>query len=87
MGSKGFTSQQGQKIILFSKNFETGCRTHPELSSVVMQLGCEVDHTLPPTAEAENEGSYNSTPSISLYGEHRDKFTSGQYSMTKTGIS
>jgi len=46
-----------------------------------------VDHTPPSRAEAENEGSYISTPSISFYWGHRDIFTCGQYSRTKTGIS
>jgi hypothetical protein len=50
MDGAGFSSQKGQKIILFSKDFTIGCLDHPELSPIVTQLGCEADHT-PPTRE------------------------------------
>jgi hypothetical protein len=58
-----------------------------ELPPMVKQLGCEVDHSPPSSAEVTNMGSYISTPSTSLYAGHKDNFIFGQYSGIKTGIS
>jgi len=45
------------------------------LSPGVKWLGCETDHSLPSSAEANNECLYTSNPSICLHCMHKDNFT------------
>jgi hypothetical protein len=38
------------------------------------RLGCEVNHSPPPTAKVKNEWSYRSTPPICCRGVYRENF-------------
>lgn len=55
-----------------------GCGAHPvswALSLRVRRLVREIDHSLQPDTEAENEWSYAATPPICFHGVHKDTFT------------
>jgi hypothetical protein len=72
----GFDSWQGLGIFLFTTGTRTALGTiQPPiqwvlgaLSLVVKQLGHEVDHSPPSSAEVKNAWSYTSTPPIRLHG-------------------
>ena len=43
--------------------------------SSLEQLGHEVNHSPPPSAEVKNEWRYASTPPVGLHGMNRNNFT------------
>jgi len=82
MDGPGFSSQEGQKIILFSKNFESSCPAHPEVSPVVAQVRCELtthlhlelrlrmrEATLPLPPYPFSEGTETSLPLVNTVGQ------------------
>jgi hypothetical protein len=66
------------------QNVQTNCGAHPAsysmlttvLSQGVNQLGREVDHLLPSSADVKNEWSYTSTPLICFCHVNRDVIVS-----------
>jgi hypothetical protein len=71
IGVLGFDFWQGLGIFLFitMSRMALGPTQSPiQWVLGVKQLGCEVDHSPPSSAEVKNAWSYTSTPPIRLHG-------------------
>ena len=81
-GWSGVQLLVGASDLCLLQNVQTGSGVHPAVYSMgtgffpgIKQLGRDVNHPPPSSAEAKNEWSYTSSPLVCLYGVTRENFT------------